>query len=150
MIPVYPQQLLARTAQWVSGPQPSTAFFYLIQALFNRTGGDSGVPFTSGSGLTATGSTQATALALTDDFNEVTGGVAGTGVQLANLQPGQFQLVFNGINSGNLDVWPASGGQINALGNNIHFALTNGKTQIFWCVKLQSNGAPLYRTITLG
>ncbi len=146
MIPQYPYQLLTQTENWITGGSPSTRFFYLIRALFNRTGGSSGIPLTVGPALVAAGVGQSTALVLANDINEVLTGSGG--VALASLQPGQLQIVYNGL-GGNLNVYPVHNGQINALGNDAPFVLGSGKTQFFICYKLQTNGGPLYRTVTL-
>ncbi len=149
MIPLFPTQQLAQNTPYVNGDgTPVTAFYYLIRALFNRTGMNNGIPFTVGSGLMATGSDQANALALGDDFNEVTGG--GGGVALDALHPGQLQLVYNGI-GGNLNVYPALSAQIDALAINVPYVLANTKTQIFWCSSLLPNsGGSQYRSVQLG
>jgi hypothetical protein len=143
----YPAQLLTQTEQWITGGAPSNKLFFLIRALFNRTGGAPGIPFTTGSSLIGSGVDQSTALVLTDDFNEVLSGSGG--VTLASLQPGEFQVVFNGL-GGNLNVYPPSKGQINALGNNTPYVLATGKTQFFICYNQQTNGGPLFRTVVLG
>jgi len=147
MIPLNPAQLVAQNDPWMQGSQPSIPFFQLIRSLFLRTGGASGIPFTVGANLAAAGVNQATALALVNDFNEITSGSGG--VSLDALQAGQFQWVYNGL-GGNVNVYPARNGQINALTVNSAFVLGSGKTQMFWCPKLLGTGAPFYRTITLG
>lgn len=82
-------------------------------------------------GLKAAGSTQATALALTEQWNEVDVASGGqNSVLLAPLQPGQSQTVFN--NSGmTIDVFPPVGLQIDALGENAEFSLANGSRLTF-------------------
>jgi hypothetical protein len=64
------------------------------------------------SGLTATGSDQAGALAITDDISIVTTTAASTGVRLpAGTQPGDTYVIANhGANS--LSVYPPTGGKI--------------------------------------
>ncbi len=147
MITPYPTQLLTQTEDWITGGSPSTRLFYLIRALFNRTGGASGIPLTVGSKLVGAGVDQSSALVLANDVSEILSGSGG--VALASLQPGQLQIVFNGL-GGNLNVYPVKNGQINALGNNAPFVLAGGKTQFFICYETQANGGPLYRTVALG
>ena len=82
-------------------------------------------------GLKAQGATQATALQLTAQWNEVTTQSAGnTGVLLTLLQAGQSQTVFN-QSGNNINVWPPPGVQIDALGVNVPFVLANGARQTF-------------------
>ena len=65
-------------------------------------------------GLTAAGTNQATAYAMTAADNEFTTVAAGTGAVLYAGSPGDEQLVFNaGANA--LKVYPPSGSKINAL-----------------------------------
>src|SRR5215475_6029365 len=74
---------------------PLTAY-KLIQSLWNRTGAGDGIVPSIATGLTAAGNSQLTALALTDDWNEVDTVAGGTGVQIPQLSPGQMIAVFNG------------------------------------------------------
>ncbi len=149
MIPLFPTQLLAQNTPYVNGDgSPVTAFYYLIRALFDRSGMNSGIPFTVGSKLSAVGATQAQALPLGDDLNEITSGNGG--VKLDALHPGQLQLVYNGSGN-NLKIYPAMAGVIDALAANAPYTLANTKTQIFWCPSLMSgSGAPQYRSVQLG
>lgn len=146
MIPLNPNQLPAQNENVIHGSQLTAKFFYLIRALYNRTGGNSGIPFTVGSSLVAAGADQAHALALGNDFNSVTSGSGG--VALAQLQPGQFQVVFSGI--GSLSVYPFLKGQIDALAVNSPYILSNGKSQLFWCDSLLATGGSFYRSLQLG
>ena len=145
----YPQFPPQGLAQVDGSGKLLTSLYYLLQAIYKRTGNNSGVTWTVGSGLTATGVSQTLALQLNDDYNEVTGG-SGLGVMLHQLQPGQQQWVFNG-NGGNINVYPIiGGGQIDALLVNAPYVLGNGKTQIFTCPKLLASGASFYRSTQLG
>ncbi len=128
-----------------SGP-PTKEYYYLFRSLFNRGGGNTGISFTAGANLTASGTGQSNALVLVNDFNEVLNGSGG--VTLTALQAGQFQLVFNGL--GSLNIYPAVNGQIDALAVNAPYSLANGKTQIFWCPKLLTSGGSFYRSLQLG
>ena len=103
---------------------------FLLLAMFNRGGGPSGIPIQVITGLVATGSTQADALQLTTDWNEVITSAAGSGVQLSPLQPGQPQRVYNGGSNG-LNVYPQIGVAIDALDVNMPYVLAPGKTQEF-------------------
>ena len=149
MIQLYPQQLPQQTSGIVAqGSAPTRSFFFFLQALFNRTGGQSGIPFTIGANLSALDTTLANALALTNDYNEVLL-APGTGVRLANLQPGQMQWVYNGTGGG-INVFPTASGQIDALAVGAAYVLANGKTQVFTCTKQLSTGAAFYRSLQLG
>jgi hypothetical protein len=78
-----------------------------------------------GLGLTATGSVQATALALARQFNIVTTTAAGTGVVVPPSKTGAAMLVQNkGANA--LAVYPNLGAAINALGANNALSLAAG------------------------
>ena len=70
--------------------------------------------FDVGSGLTATGTNQATALALTNSDNEFTTVASGTGAILYAGAPGDEQEVYNG-GANALTVYPSSGSRINSL-----------------------------------
>ena len=123
---------------------PTNDFRLLITALFNRTGQGTGLSNKVANNLTATGSTQATSLALNQDWNEVLTVPVGSGVNLLPLLPGQSQTVYNG--DGNpLKVYPAVGFAIDALGVNVAYTLAAGKTQVFseW-------QASLVRSLQLG
>lgn len=83
------------------------------------------------SGLTATGTTQATALAVYGDNVIVSTTAAGTGVILAGpaFGPGDDVFVANqGANA--LLVYPPSGGQMNAAGVNVGFSVAAGKSAL--------------------
>ena len=69
-------------------------------------------------GLTATGTTQATALELIAQYNEVTTTASGTGVVLNDeLAYGDEQTVYNG-GANPLTVYPPSAMKINSLSTN--------------------------------
>ena len=82
-------------------------------------------------GLTATGlNSQATALQLTSDWNEVDTVVAGSGVLLQFRQVGQSQTVFNqGLSP--LSVYPPPGMRIDGGDVNAAFALAAGLRHTF-------------------
>lgn len=118
-----------------------------IRTLFNRTGQGNGLPNSVGNSLAATGSSQTDALALVNDYNEVTGGSGG--VALFSLQPSLVQIVFNGSGS-SINVYPPIGGNIDSLGLNNPYVLANTKTQIFTSWGLQASGVPYFRSLQLG
>jgi hypothetical protein len=85
----------------------------------------------NGSGLSAAGSTQGTATAITKQTNEFTTVGAGQGAILPSPEQGEFIFVANaGANA--LSVYPASGHSINALAANASFSLAAGKNAMFW------------------
>jgi hypothetical protein len=72
---------------------------------------------TVANGLTATGNSQATALALSADINYVTTVAASTGVILPPMNPGDSINIYNkGANT--LAVYPPVGGAINSVATN--------------------------------
>lgn len=80
-------------------------------------------------GLTATGTTQGTALALTSTVNEVTTTASGAGVILPNKIGALITVINSGANA--LLVYPPSGAAINALSINAGFSLAAGGKQTF-------------------
>ena len=85
------------------------------------------------SGLTATGTNQATAYALTAADNEFTTVASGTGAVLYGGTPGDSQLVFNG-GANTLKIYPPSGSQINGLTTNLGVLIPTGTSCIFKCL----------------
>jgi hypothetical protein len=83
--------------------------------------------------ITAAGTTQATATEITTASNNVTVVAAGAdGVRLPTAQPGVQILVRNSDAADALNIYPATGAQINALGANAAFSLAAGLTiQLF-------------------
>jgi hypothetical protein len=88
---------------------PGMAFF---RALWNRTGQLTGSPYATADTLSSTGTTQADALALTSDWNNITTVAAGSGVILPSLTQGQIVWVFNNDPAQNLNVYPPLGASI--------------------------------------
>ena len=76
-------------------------------------------------GITAAGSTQGTATAITRPINVVSTVSASTGIILPATVAGMRILVFNTSGTA-LNVYPASGGQINSLSTNAAYALPAG------------------------
>jgi hypothetical protein len=79
------------------------------------------------------GATQATATEITTAINNVTVvAAAADGVRLPIAQPGVQILIRNSDASDALNIYPATGAQINALGANAAFSLAAGLTiQLF-------------------
>jgi len=85
----------------------------------------------NGSGLSAAGTTQGTATAITNQTNEFTTVAASSGAILPSPEQGEFIFVANsGANA--MNVYPATGHSINALAANAAFSLAVGKNAIFW------------------
>ena len=92
---------------------------------YNASNVIAGIPKT---GLTATGTNQATALALSlDDIQVINTAAAGTGVILPILTPGDSMKVSNqGAND--LSLYPPSGQSINSLSTNTAITVPVTKT----------------------
>lgn len=83
------------------------------------------------SGLTATGSAQGDALALTSSFSAFGTVAASTGCILPSASnAGPYLIVNGGANA--LSVYPASGEYINAGSQNAAFSVTAAKTAMFF------------------
>lgn len=79
--------------------------------------------------VSAAGSTQGAATALVSTINNVTVvAAAADGVRLPTAVAGMRILVRNTDSADTLKIYPATGGQINALGSNAAFSLTAGST----------------------
>lgn len=101
-------------------------FFY---GLYKRNA--STIPYLVGTALTATGTTQADALALTTEWSDVSTTPANSGVRLNNFGVGLNSVVFN--NGGaTLKVYPTIGASIDALGLNAPYSLANGLDRDFY------------------
>jgi len=85
---------------------------------------------TVASGLTAAGSTQATALALGADTNDFTTVGSGTGAILPPMSAGDEVFVFNG-GANALLVYPPVGGTINALAANAGYSVATATPSCF-------------------
>lgn len=84
-------------------------------------------------GISASGTTQGTATALTASFNEISTVAAGQGVQLPAPEAGEIILVAN--QGGNaLNIYPASGHSINNLSVNTAQSLAVDTRRIFFAV----------------
>jgi hypothetical protein len=83
------------------------------------------VAFSVNSAVSAAGSTQGTATAITTDVVNVTGGSGG--VILPYWQPGHRIVVRNALGSA-INVYPNSGAQINTAGTNVAVSVLAGST----------------------
>jgi hypothetical protein len=84
-------------------------------------------------GISATGTTQGTAKAITKSFNEITNVTAGQGVVLPSPEAGEVILVANqGANA--LNIYPASGHSINNLAVNTAQSLAVDTRRIFFAI----------------
>lgn len=92
--------------------------------------------------LTATGSTQGTALKLSAINNVVTTTAASTGVQLPAMGTGDSVFVVN-LGANALLVYPVTGGAINALSANAGFSVGAGKSAIFVARDASGNAVSL-------
>lgn len=78
-------------------------------------------------GLTSTGTNQSTALELTSQINTVNTVTANTGVRLPNGAPAGYRIIVrNAVAESTLRVYPSTGAQINTLGTNTFYPLTEG------------------------
>lgn len=105
-------------------------FFNL--SLFNRTGGSDGIGPMVSAPLTAAGNSQATALLLAADWNDVETVPVGSGVIFPSMKPGTDIWVFNG-NATSVNVYPFVGAAIDQLAVNAAFVLAQNKLRCFQC-----------------
>jgi hypothetical protein len=113
---------------------------YFLQSLWSRTGSATGL-LQVATGLTAAGTTQATALALGSDWNQVTTVPAGSGVALPAMQPGADIIVWNAAvqtapGQPALLIYPFSGAAINNGAVNVPFSLPVGQLAYIQCWSL--------------
>jgi len=92
----------------------TTTLMQFLRAIYNRTGQETGIPFTTNSAVAGAGTTQADATLLDNDWNAVASTSGGGGVILSSLTTGQQQTVFNNT-GGNLKLYPPLGGTITWL-----------------------------------
>lgn len=102
---------------------------FLLNALFFRTGGGSGLPEVA-TGIAGAGITQAAATLLQADWNSVDTVPSGSGVRIPPLMQGQQIIVIN-TDSNPLQIYPPTGVAIDALGVNVAYSLAIGKEQTF-------------------
>ena len=102
-------------------------------AFVNYIGGGDGAGLT-GTGISAAGTTQATATTLRAQENEVTTVASGAGVVMDPLlSASEIQTVFNASSTA-LKVYPPSGMQINGLPSNTAMILAPNTGVMFRCV----------------
>lgn len=91
--------------------------------------------YTAASGITArAGGGQANATALTKTVNRVTTvATAADSVKLPTAVPGMMVVVVNAAGANSMNVFPQTGGIINALAANAAFAVAANKTVVFYC-----------------
>lgn len=110
------------------GGMPSQPWWRFFYGLYTRSAAT--ISYLVGTDLTAAGTTQATALQLTAEWNEITTTSVDAGVILNGFGAGLTSTVFNeGANS--LNVYPPVGCSIDALSANSPYALASGKAQVF-------------------
>lgn len=119
----------------VTGPdgiasQPWWRFFYGLYVRNATT-----IPYLVSTALIAAGTTQANALALQSEWNEVTNTPANSGVRLANFGTGLNSLVMN-FGGAALKVYPPVGAQIDALGANNPYSLANTASRTFYQISI--------------
>jgi hypothetical protein len=85
-------------------------------------------------GLTAAGTTQATALSLTADANFVSTVGASSGVQVYNGVIGDSCFIVNDGGANPLTVYPPTGGKFNNLATNAGFTLATNTP--VWVIKI--------------
>lgn len=118
--------------------QPTNFFWQFLLSLFNRTGSSDGIsPIVNSTKapqtpLTATGNSQATALALGADWNEVATVPPGSGVAIPSLSLGNDISVWNS-SANTLLVYPPSGLAIGGLNANAGYSLGAGLLAYFQC-----------------
>jgi hypothetical protein len=83
---------------------------FLLNLISNALSGE--LTSSVATGLVATGGNQATALLLTNDWNEISTSSVGSGVLLGSLQAGQSQVVFN-ASPNIIQIYPPPGAGIN-------------------------------------
>lgn len=122
------QQRIAYESDEAGTLLTTVEWYRFFQGLFNRS--NTGPVSSVAVGQDAVGTTQATALQLTDHWVEVITTPVNSGVMLDGFGEGLESRVFNrGVND--LNVYPPVGCQIDNLGANIPFTLLPNKMQIF-------------------
>jgi hypothetical protein len=86
----------------------------------------------SNKGVTATGTTQAAALVLDSDYNEILNGSANAGYILPPISEQEKRIIFVWNGTGNtLKGYPPIGGQINAAGTNANVTHSTGTMMMY-------------------
>jgi len=90
----------------------------------------SGETFSTSSAVSAAGTTQGTATAITSDYNVITTAAASSGVILPTATIGRRIVVVNkGANT--VNIYPATGGAIDSLGANVAITLISSGVMTF-------------------
>lgn len=110
--------------------QPTTNTYKFLLALFNRSGGGTGIVPQVDNSVTAAGSGQGDATVLTADWNNVSAGAGG--VVMPTMQPGNDITVLN-TTGGSINVYPFSGAAINGGAANSPVTLSPGELGYFQC-----------------
>lgn len=124
------------SAGWTTlPPVNATNLFLMTQGLGQQPAwsvipAGSQIPATIALGLTATGTNQATALALTRQWSTITTVASGTGVLVPPIATGTQATIWNDDATNDLLIYPLTGMQIDALGTNNPYTLPAGKSQI--------------------
>lgn len=117
----------------LAGAQFASPWYILFRALFQRTGGGSGIPVLPVALVTAVNTTAMTPLMPGVNFVTANGGSVQMPPQMA---AGQYLVVVNTTSSTELDVWPAAGVTINGSAGPYKMNSGGGiplpTTQIFW------------------
>lgn len=109
--------------------RPSQVWWRFFFGLLRRSAAT--IPYLTATGLTAAGTTQATALALSAEWNEITTVAASTGVKLFGFGEGLESTVWNaGANS--LNVYPPIGMSIDGAAANSPYVLAAGNSRVFY------------------
>jgi hypothetical protein len=129
---------------FIPGGKMSPTGSRFLRALYDRTGGGSGIIPSVKAGLIAAGNSQVTALQLRDDWNHIGTTAPGTGAQIPALQIGQEVYVANdGANP--LSIYPPGGWVIDAYPINGAYSLPTTKMQKFRVI-----GRQMLRSLQLG
>jgi hypothetical protein len=113
----------------LSGSTTNIAIGSAVSGATSRTTLNGIVVNSISAAVSAAGSTQGTATALVSNINNVTVvAAAADGVILPAAVAGMRILVRNSDAADTLKIYPATGGQINALGSNAAYSLTAGST----------------------
>lgn len=126
MIPTNPFGIFPQEPITPGGDKLHTTWDRFLRAIYARTGGQSGVPFTIHPAVQ--GGAAASAPTLSEDFNVVT---VGPNVRLANIQPAQTQQVTNATGANLTILPPSSQHTIDNLTPGTGYVLANGKSQRF-------------------
>jgi hypothetical protein len=113
----------------ITGTNTNIAIGSAVSGAISRTTLNGIVINSISAAVSAAGATQGTATALTTNINNITTtGASADGVILPTAVAGMRILIRNSAATTALKIYPATGGQINALGANAAFSLAAGST----------------------